>query len=71
MDPRIRIHTKMSWIRNTGSFSSYYLHEVIEGVEVRDPLVAEYEELVVRLLQHRHPLTVDLQLFPVELHLER
>ena len=43
----------------------------MEGVQVRDPLVAEDQQLVVRLLQHGHPLAVDLQLLAVELHLHQ
>jgi hypothetical protein len=30
MDPRIRIHTKMSWIRNTGLFSCSQMTGVAE-----------------------------------------
>ncbi len=38
MDPRIRIHTKMSWIRNTGFWHYYrYLVELLVAVHVYLP----------------------------------
>ena len=44
-------------------------HEVVERVEVRDALVAEDKQLVVRLLEDGHPLAVDLEFLAVELDL--
>ena len=64
---RLRDFHSRRRLHNTVFFS--YLHKVVERMEVGDPLVAEHEELVVGLLQHRHPLPVDLQLLAVELHL--
>ena len=40
--------------------------EVVQGVEVRDPLVGQHQELVVGLLQDRHPFAVDLEFLAVE-----
>ena len=43
------------------------VHEVVEGVQIGHSLVAQHQQLVVSLLQDCHPLSVDLQLFTMEL----
>ena len=46
-----------------------YLHEVVQRVKIRDPLVAQDEEFVVSFLENCHPLAVDLEFLTMELDL--
>ncbi len=67
MDPRIRIHTKMSWIRNTGKYDGYsssaFILEVLvdDGQGTTDAAVAALRlaaDQFVKVLHTTRPVAI-------------
>jgi hypothetical protein len=46
MDPRIRIHTKMSWIRNADFSTSVDVREYLESLAKSDKLRGEAADIL-------------------------